>query len=487
MSETTATSSAVGLQPDREIIPSESHDPSEITLGGLTPLQVHDRYWAARGVQVVRQGHRSEIVSDSELFMLTDPRMLFVFRMRPLVEMLSWLEPDVLWLRLADQRDRAYSEWARSDAEGRFRGYARDYGSADSRRARVVITSDQQIARLWQNAGSTREGWAMLRRTITRDRRTVHSLRGRVFDRQDGREVMQAMRRIIKVWPQPDSTIPGLRHVHTDVWAAQDAVVPGETEFVGPAWVGAGRDLRDVDTVVGPAILWDDPDARPDPPEIEWLELEPGDPELVPPVSGPSRWRQIVQRTFDIVFALVVLAITLPLYPLIALAILIEDGWPIFFAHERETLGGRTFPCLKFRSMRKDADEIKARLVTENQVDGPQFYIDGDPRITRVGRVLRALQLDEIPQFINVLLGHMSIVGPRPSPYKENQYCPAWREARLSVRPGVTGLWQVLRTRRAGMDFQEWIRYDLEYVERSSLRFDLWIVWQTIRYLLGVR
>jgi lipopolysaccharide/colanic/teichoic acid biosynthesis glycosyltransferase len=195
----------------------------------------------------------------------------------------------------------------------------------------------------------------------------------------------------------------------------------------------------------------------------------------------------MIQRAFDIVFSLVALALTLPLYPFIALAILIEDGRPIFFAHRRETMGGKPFPCLKFRSMRKDADDVKARLVADNQVDGPQFYIDTDPRITYVGRVLRKLQLDEIPQFINVLLGHMSVVGPRPSPYRENQYCPAWREARLSVRPGVTGLWQVLRTRRSGMDFQEWIRYDVEYVERFSLLLDLRIIWQTIRYLLGAR
>jgi len=116
-----------------------------------------------------------------------------------------------------------------------------------------------------------------------------------------------------------------------------------------------------------------------------------------------------------------------------------------FFAHERETINGETFPCLKFRTMRKDAEEIKARLLQENQADGPQFFIENDPRISKVGRVLRKTNLDELPQFLNVLVGHMAIVGPRPSPYKENQYCPPWREARLSVRPGVTGLWQVKR------------------------------------------
>ncbi len=91
------------------------------------------------------------------------------------------------------------------------------------------------------------------------------------------------------------------------------------------------------------------------------------------------------------------------------------------------------------------------------------------PRLTRVGRLIRKYNLDELPQFFNVLVGDMSVVGPRPSPRKENQYCPPWREARLSVRPGITGLWQVKRTRRTGSDFQEWIKYDIEYVETPHL------------------
>jgi hypothetical protein len=96
--------------------------------------------------------------------------------------------------------------------------------------------------------------------------------------------------------------------------------------------------------------------------------------------------------------------------------------------------------------MKRNADQIKQQIKAQNKADGPQFYIPNDPRLTRVGAILRACQIDEIPQFINVLLGHMSVVGPRPSPYEENQYCPPWREARLSVRPGITGLWQIKRT-----------------------------------------
>jgi lipopolysaccharide/colanic/teichoic acid biosynthesis glycosyltransferase len=161
------------------------------------------------------------------------------------------------------------------------------------------------------------------------------------------------------------------------------------------------------------------------------------------------------------------------------LAIWLEDGRPFFFGHLRETRGGREFPCYKFRSMRKDAEQIKAQLEAANQADGPQFFIKDDPRLTRVGRFIRKCNIDELPQFWNVLLGDMSIVGPRPSPRKENQFCPPWREARLSVRPGITGLWQVKRTRRAGYDFQEWIKYDIEYVERSNWWTDLYVIVKT--------
>ena len=131
------------------------------------------------------------------------------------------------------------------------------------------------------------------------------------------------------------------------------------------------------------------------------------------------------------------------------------------------------------RTIDRSGSDISQVLLSKNVSDGPQFFVENDPRSTRIGRFLRNTQLDELPQFLNVLAGHMSVVGPRPSPRRENQFCPAWREARLSVRPGVTGLWQIRRTRAEGLDFQEWIRFDLEYVEQMSWRLDLWIIWRT--------
>jgi lipopolysaccharide/colanic/teichoic acid biosynthesis glycosyltransferase len=134
--------------------------------------------------------------------------------------------------------------------------------------------------------------------------------------------------------------------------------------------------------------------------------------------------------------------------------------------------------------MRKDSEEIKARLMAQNQADGPQFFIKNDPRLTKVGAFIREYQIDELPQLFNIVKGDMRVVGPRPSPFKENQYCPPWREARLSVRPGLTGLWQISRTREEGNDFQEWIKYDIRYVEKQSFWLDLWIIWRTIVLLV---
>ncbi|MHC4652246.1 MAG: sugar transferase [Planctomycetota bacterium] len=195
------------------------------------------------------------------------------------------------------------------------------------------------------------------------------------------------------------------------------------------------------------------------------------------PATAP---RRVGRRVFDIVFSLAALALTAPLYPLIMLAIWLEDGRPFFFAHTRQTVGGRNFACYKIRTMAKNADASKKTLAARNVCDGPQFHIEDDPRLLRVGRLLRRLHLDELPQFINVLLGQMSVIGPRPSPDDENQFCPAWREARLSVKPGITGLWQVDRTRAPHADFQEWIRHDLEYVERRSFTLDAVILYKTI-------
>jgi lipopolysaccharide/colanic/teichoic acid biosynthesis glycosyltransferase len=173
------------------------------------------------------------------------------------------------------------------------------------------------------------------------------------------------------------------------------------------------------------------------------------------------------------------------LFAIIAVLIRLESRGPIFYGDLRETRGGRVFKCYKFRTMFVGAAARQRELMNANQMDGPQFKIDHDPRVTRVGRWLRAISFDEFPQLVNVVLGQMSLVGPRPSPFRENQLCVPWREARLSVRPGITGLWQVCRNRRGSGDFHQWISYDLQYVRHMSLLVDLKIIVATVVTLGG--
>jgi len=190
------------------------------------------------------------------------------------------------------------------------------------------------------------------------------------------------------------------------------------------------------------------------------------------------------KRIVDCVAAVIVLVLFAPIMPFIVLIVKLTSPGPIFFKDKRQGLYGKTFNCLKFRTMHVGADKIQDKLRFVSQVDGPQFKMADDPRISAVGRFLRETYLDEIPQFINVLLGQMSVVGPRPSPEPENMLCPFWRDARLSVRPGITGLWQIYRTRQLMKDFQEWIYYDTKYVRNLSLSMDLWICWQTTKKLV---
>lgn len=453
------------------------------SLWGLTPAQLHDRFWASKGVQVVRHGEPFEVAPIAELFLLTDARSLVHFRLAPLLDLLYWNKPQLVCARLHDGRDTGYRERAIADERHRFVRFERTYG-ADAHPVRVGLTRDRELARAWQASPDPRRGWQRLRRLVPSRRRSAAPAEGRVYARASGQEIGEFARHLVLSWKRPDITIPRASRARGEVWADSDARINSDASFVGPVWVGAGRHLDQDAEVIGPSILWDRPDARPPVQTVQWEQIEPIESSQGTRPAARSSLGLAGKRVFDIAFSLLLLGATLPLYGLVMLAIWIEDGRPFFFLHRRETLGGAEFPCIKFRSMRKNAESLKAALVTQNRADGPQFFMERDPRLTHVGRFLRRYNLDELPQFINVLLGHMSIVGPRPSPRKENQFCPAWREARLSVRPGITGLWQVKRTRDPGRDFQEWIKYDIEYVERASWRLDLLILLKTFGVLI---
>jgi lipopolysaccharide/colanic/teichoic acid biosynthesis glycosyltransferase len=451
------------------------------TIWGLGPMELHDRYWASRGVQIVRAGHPVRIDRKAELFLLMDQDHLVLFDLQNWIELLDWTKPDLLLLRLHARTDLRYCEVLTADDEGEFLRFERRYKSKQILTTRVGLTCERDLAEAWLLAKTASAGWRQLRWAVPSTYREVRTCPARIYRRSIADELAQFVEDLVGIWSYPDSTILRATKTIVPAWVDPLAKVDRNARIVGPVWVGAGRQLSSTDVVIGPAVLWDDPLKRPPPGELDFAQIEPTG-------AGPrsnakpnlSEGYRIFKRGFDIIFSILALLITLPLYPLIMLAIFLEDGRPFFFSHERETLKGRLFRCIKFRSMRKGALEMASGLESENQADGPQFYIRKDPRVTRVGKILRDAHVDELPQFFNVLLGHMSVVGPRPSPSDENKFCAEWRDARLSVRPGITGLWQVQRTRLRGKDFQEWIKYDIQYVENMGLAMDLRLMWQTV-------
>lgn len=196
-------------------------------------------------------------------------------------------------------------------------------------------------------------------------------------------------------------------------------------------------------------------------------------------------WRARAKRAFDIVIASAALALLVPVLATVALAIKIDSRGPVIFRQQRIGRHFTAFDVFKFRTMYADAEEHRAELESLNEADGPLFKIADDPRVTRIGRMLRATSIDELPQLINVLRGEMSLVGPRPALFSESeQWSPELFE-RLRVRPGITGMWQV--SGRSDTSFDEYSRLDLYYVDNWTLAADLSILVRTIPAVIGRR
>lgn len=192
----------------------------------------------------------------------------------------------------------------------------------------------------------------------------------------------------------------------------------------------------------------------------------------------PSPQQMAVKRLFDLCASAVALVLLSPLLLGVAIAIKLTSRGPIFFRQLRVGLYGRPFHMFKFRSMVVDAEALQERLAALNEQSGPVFKITNDPRITRIGRFIRKYSIDELPQLLNVLRGEMSIVGPRPPVPKEvAQYAP-WQRRRLSVRPGLTCIWQV--SGRNQISFKEWMYLDMRYIDHWSLGEDLSLVLKTV-------
>ncbi len=287
---------------------------------------------------------------------------------------------------------------------------------------------------------------------------------------------------------------PGARLVG-DVVLQEGAQVGEQATIIGPTVIGAhsrvGHGAVVAQCVVAPGVSIADGvvarhrvvvEAKPEPP----APTAPTAPEFdeghvtIRPEGSTQRLYPGVKRVLETVVALAALIVLSPLLALVAALVKLDSKGTILYGDPREAKGGRLFHCYKFRTMRVGAHAAQRELAAANQVDGPQFKMQVDPRVTRVGKWLRKTNLDELPQLVNVALGHMSLVGPRPSPFRENQTCVPWRDARLSVRPGITGLWQVCRHDRESGDFHQWIYYDIQYIRHQSLLVDLKILLATL-------
>ena len=203
----------------------------------------------------------------------------------------------------------------------------------------------------------------------------------------------------------------------------------------------------------------------------------------VRPLSLPERF---LKRGLDIVVSAASLVLLSPIMSLIALLVKVSGPGPVLYRWKVVGEGGRPFTGYKFRSMRQDADALKSTLLARNEMTGPVFKMKEDPRVTALGRYLRRLSLDELPQLWSVLKGDMSLVGPRPPLQSEYEHFAPWQKAKLLVRPGITCLWQV--TGRSHIrDFDDWVRKDLDYARRRSFLLDLKILALTIPAVLGGR
>lgn len=189
----------------------------------------------------------------------------------------------------------------------------------------------------------------------------------------------------------------------------------------------------------------------------------------------------VVKRLIDIVGSIVGVVLTIPFIFVVGIAIKLESKSlkaKVFFVQERVGKDGKTFKMIKFRSMQEDAEEQLKNLLHKNEIKGAMFKMKNDPRVTKVGKFIRKTSIDELPQFFNVLVGNMSLVGPRPPLMREVVQYSAKDKARLLVKPGITGLWQA--TVRNDSDFDVMVRLDIKYIRKLSFKMDMKILFKTI-------
>lgn len=458
------------------------------TIWGLEATDLHDAWWRSRGVQCVYIGSGFEPVPGAELYLLLQPTQMAVFDLAEIAEAMVWNQARATRVRIVERDSNAYAEKVRLTSSGDVLGVGRHYSPSEVAVARVILVTSPHLAAEWGHATDHHDARRRIK-AVGRDRLASVRVTGHCFDATAVDDHKTMLRRLVAVWQNPERVIAGIEELAPGVFGPRGARAEDGEEFIAPVWLGFRSNEDSLHwPVVGPEMVQDACDL-----EYEALRLRNINEIIAPRGRGPARLLPsatiytVLKRGFDVVVALAVLIAFLPIFLAVSILIVLDDGFPVLFGHVRQSRDGTDFRCWKFRTMRRDAESLVGSLKAENEADGPQVFIRNDPRVTRLGRLLRKLQIDELPQFWNVLVGDMSVVGPRPSPDSENQFCPAWRELRLSVRPGITGLWQVERTRSPGLDFQEWIRFDIEYVRRASLWLDIKICIKTLTNLIRNR
>ncbi len=358
------------------IAPPEARDrtgsaPAPAQVWGLDAIALHDRWWASRRVQVVRRSVAPAAPTGPRLYLLLDRHDLVIFDLDRVTARLAWLGPRAMRLRLTDSEAQAYVERTIGDADGRFVAVRRVYQAASRWTHRAWLTTDPRLARLWAASFGSRDAWRSFLETADREQFASAVCPARVFDAARPREVRECLRLLLDRFATPGEALDGVYEFQPRVWAHESAIIEPGARVVAPAWIGAGVRLRSDAVVIGPDVLADDASVVADPGPIDWDAAHIPGRRAAAGRPRHRRWRRTSKRAFDVAFSLAVLVGTLPLYPLIILAIALEDGWPPFFAHRRQTTRGREFPCYKFRTMCKDAEKMKAQLAARNVCDGP--------------------------------------------------------------------------------------------------------------------
>ncbi|MDU2460591.1 MAG: sugar transferase [Clostridium sp.] len=214
---------------------------------------------------------------------------------------------------------------------------------------------------------------------------------------------------------------------------------------------------------------------------MERLQIE--EQEIIQIERKENNLYEVSKRALDVIASFLGLVILSPILLIVAILIKLESKGPAIFSQSRIGLNGKEFKMYKFRSMVQNAEELKEKLAKQNEMSGPMFKIKNDPRVTKVGKFIRKTSIDELPQLLNILKGDMTLVGPRPSLPREVEKFESWMLKRLEVKPGLTCYWQV--SGRNNIDFYDWMKLDLKYVNDMSFWLDIKLIFKTVAVLFG--